>query len=837
MYRILYVDDEQDLLTLTRIFLEKNGEFQVDINQSATEILASGTLSTYDAVISDFQMPGMNGIEFLKAVREKLPDLPFLIFTGRGREEVVIEAINNGVDFYLQKGTDPNSQFAELMQKVKEAIHRRRAEKERRESEEMFSTVFRVSTNMEVIIDLKTGAIIDVNESFLAATGFTRDEVIGKTSLEAKIGATESESLLFLVKDLKPGGSIRDYNLPLLTKSGEKLNAKVNFEYLVISGRHLLFLQGIDIDILRRSETTLERFRFMVEKSADEIYLVNPDGDIEYVNKAAAQSLGYTVAELIGKSTSVFDPVFGPRFRNHFEEIKSHDLPPFETTHITKDGRNVIKEMRSVFLQDGDMEFVCGFARDITERKKTIELLHESEEKYRTLIENMQDGVFIAQDSVIQYVNEPYARLLGYRGEDIIGKPIGQFIAEKDLIMVLDRHKRRLNGELLPNQYDFHLIHRDGVTEILVSMNVSLIPFHGSMAALGTIRDVSQQRQAEKALRESEERYRTVFENTGTAMVIIESNTIILLANSQFSLLSGYPREEIEGKKSWTDFVAADDLEWMKKQHQIRREMNENALNTYEFRFISRYGELHYIMLTIDVIPGTSRSVASLLDITERKQIEENLTQVHSRLQLMNSITRHDIRNKASIISGYLTLMEDSGVSSEVAALIGPMHAAIGAIKGQVEFSKIYQDIGSKRPEWICILDILKMLQIPESTTLSIEIPELELYADPMLEKVFENLLDNSIRHGGDVHSIRVWADNRKDRLIVVWEDDGIGIPEDEKTVIFDRGYGKNTGLGLYLICNILAITGLTISETGEFGKGARFEISCYLGSYRIHRN
>ena len=106
-----------------------------------------------------------------------------------------------------------------------------------------------------------------------------------------------------------------------------------------------------------------------------------------------------------------------------------------------------------------------------------------------------------------------------------------------------------------------------------------------------------------------------------------------------------------------------------------------------------------------------------------------------------------------------------------------------------------------------------------------------------MMEKVFENLLDNSLRHGESVLTIRVSTMARDDGMVLIWQDDGVGIPDEEKKDIFERGFGKNTGLGLYLISNILAITGLSISETGESGKGARFEISCYIGSYRIHRD
>lgn len=581
----------------------------------------------------------------------------------------------------------------------------------------------------------------------------------------------------------------------------------------------------------------MDRFRLIVERTRAEIYLVRSDGYIEYLNTAAAQSLGYQVDELIGKNVSLFDPDYGPRFSQHFEEIKSSDGPPIETFHITRDGRKIIKEMRSVYLKAGENEYLCGFGLDITDQKKTQTLLAESEEKYRTLVENMQDGVFIAQDSKIMFANEPYARILGYVVDEIIGRPISQFISERDLSLVMERHKRRLNGESMPNQYDFHLVHRDGVTELLVSMSVSRIMYLGAPAALGTIRDVSEQRKAERALRESEERYRTIFENTGTAMVIIEHDTTIILANSRFEQLSGYSREEIEGKMSWTRFTAVEDLERMKAQHTLRRERKDAALNSYEFRFISRYGELHHIMLSIDLIPGTTRSVASLLDITERKRIEESLSQIHIRLNLMNSITRHDIRNKTSVINGYLTLIEESGTGPEILTLVSPIRSAIAAITSQLEFSKIYQDIGSKRPEWIRVREILGDLEVPEPVVLTWEIPDLELYADPMLEKVFENLLDNSLRHGERVHMIRVSAMNRDDGMVLIWQDDGVGIPDEEKSDIFERGFGKNTGLGLYLISNILAITGLSIAETGEYGKGARFEISCYLGSYRLHRD
>jgi len=144
---------------------------------------------------------------------------------------------------------------------------------------------------------------------------------------------------------------------------------------------------------------------------------------------------------------------------------------------------------------------------------------------------------------------------------------------------------------------------------------------------------------ARKSLQASEENYRTVFENTGTAMVVVEEDQIISLANTEFVQLSGFSRDEIEGKKSWTEFVVKEDLERMLAQHRLRRQDKEKAFRHYEFRFLKRAGEIRNIYLSIDVIPGTKKSVASLLDITERKKAEGALAQKAALLAQAEAIS------------------------------------------------------------------------------------------------------------------------------------------------------------------------------------------------------
>lgn len=182
-------------------------------------------------------------------------------------------------------------------------------------------------------------------------------------------------------------------------------------------------------------------------------------------------------------------------------------------------------------------------------------------------------------------------------------------------------------------------------------------------------------------LAESEEKYRTIFENTGTATVILEEDTIISMVNTQFEKLSGYSKEEIENKMKWTDFVIPEDLERMKKYHIARRKAGEKPPTEYKFRFIDRKGKIKNIFLKVGIIPGTKKSIASLMDITESKQAEERLKKtMNATIDTMSRIIeakdpytfrhQHRVCQLAVPLARELGLPEDRIEGIRIASLI-----------------------------------------------------------------------------------------------------------------------------------------------------------------------
>jgi PAS domain S-box-containing protein len=225
------------------------------------------------------------------------------------------------------------------------------------------------------------------------------------------------------------------------------------------------------------------------------------------------------------------------------------------------------------------------------------------------------------------------------------------------------------------------------------------------------------------------------------------------------------------------------------------------------------------------------------IDISRSKILQDRLVQANAKLNRMCQITRHDFNNKVTALRGYLDLAQEHAGNDEVGTCLQKIGAIVGILETQVQFTKSYQEIGQFEPKWQVLADVLAQSRAAFAfgdIDPAIAVQGVEVYADLLLEKVFYNLFDNSLSHGEQVTSVSISCRRNDRSLEIVYEDNGTGITAEDKPHLFTCGFGKHTGLGLFLSKEILATTGITIAETGEPGKGARFEINVPEGSYRF---
>lgn len=601
MISLLYVDDEPELLNLAKLFLEREGEFTVTTTTSSRECLNLLADRSFDAIISDYQMPVMDGIELLKQVRSRGLSTPFILFTGKGREEVVIEAINNGADFYLQKGGAARPQFAELRHKIIAATERRRA-----------------------------------------------------------------------------------------------------------------------IDALRESET---KYRELVENAGSIILKMDPAGNITFFNEFAQSFFGFTMAEILGKPVigtivPAYESASNRDLTRMIENIITHpdDFTNNENENITKSGKRVYIHWwnKPLYDKNGAFEGVLCVGTDITARKQFEDELRAENDKNRGLMNNANDAIFIMDAATGMFADA-------------------------------NRRALELVGRSLAELKDMHL--------------TRIFPAEYHEMYLGYFSDAAKEGSRSHSL------------------AIVDSKGRVIPEVVSFTMLNIGDRPHV-------------------------------------------MGIFH--------------------DIAEIKMAQDALQLANRKLNLLSDITRHDIRNKLTILEGYLELSRGLTRDPDHSMYIRKIQDIVKNISENIEFTRLYQNLGVAAPDWQNVHNVFfhacTQIDIRKICVQS-DTGALEIYADPLLERAFFNIADNAVTHGGRVTRIRISAQETLEGALIVIEDNGTGILPTDKEQIFEKGYGKNTGLGLFLTREILSITGITIRETGEYHKGARFELCIPFAAYRSPQN
>ena len=1107
MHTILYVDDEPSLLEIGKLFLERGGEFSVDVITSAPAALALMDSKNFDAIIADYQMPGMDGIEFLKKVRSSGNMVPFILFTGRGREEVVIQALNEGADFYLQKGGDPVSQFTELAHQVRRAVRQRKADASIRDLEQRQADLINFLPDATFAID-RSGRVIAWNHAIEEMTGVPAAEMLGKGEYEYAIpfygqrrpilidlisepderiagkygnivrrrdtlvaettlprprgkpatlmgkagplynrkgeivGAIESirdisdrkqaeekiqesekfvrdvissakEGIFVLDRELRyviwntlmedlsgiPAGDLlgkkatevfprlKERGIDLLLEralSGETVETLDDWPGIDSRGA-MRWVRGIyspqydpkgniagvigvirDVTVQREMEARVkeseERFRRVFETSPLGMALSTPDLRFYSVNPAWVSMTGYPEEELLKMSfTDITHPEHLAGDVEQIRELAEGKIPVYsaEKRYVRRDKSILWGLIRVTAIRDqqGTLRYFAAQIEDITERKRAEDELRQSEERYRNVVEDQTE--FISRflpDGTHVFVNEAYCRYFGMERGEILGhrfrpeippedrermnrffasltpenpvgtiehrivmpggevrwqqwsdravfdgagrlieyQSVGRDITElrraDELARVLARivddapasitvhdsggnflyaneetlrmhgytrgeflaknlheidvpesgqliaGRVRLTEERGEADFDVRHFRRDGST-VPLHVNVKTIQWGGREAMLSIATDITGRKQAEDAVKQSEEHYRGIFENAPVGIFHSLPEGKILDVNPACARIFGYdsPGEVIEAVNR-TSIAEALYVHPEKRPDYIRGVVESDRWQTYENLYRRKDGSTMHGLLSfrsyVNPLNGRRELEGFVLDISDRKQAEEALREANKKLGLLSSITRHDINNQLAILQGYTRLAELSRPDPVIADFLARIGMVAETIQYQIEFTRTYQDLGMRAPAWFRVCEVIRGVR-PPAIALSCSCDAWEIFADPMIAKVFSNLFENAVQYGEGVTTVTAGCGLEGDGLVITFADDGAGIAAGEKEKIFEKGYGHHTGLGLFLAREILAITGISIGENGEPGAGARFVMTVPKGAYR----
>jgi PAS domain S-box-containing protein len=475
--------------------------------------------------------------------------------------------------------------------------------------------------------------------------------------------------------------------------------------------------------------------------------------------------------------------------------------------------------------------------KQVTSRKKTEGSLQRNEDDYRYLIEHSDESIVVVQGEMLRQVNHRTVERTGYSEQELLSIPFSAFIHPDDHTMVSERYQKRMKGEEIPAKYAFRVTGKDGST-IWIEISAVIITWEGRPATMNFLTDITGRKQAEEALRNSEVHLHTLVHTLPDLVWLKDTDGVYLSYNPMFGHFFGTDEVDIVGKTDYDFFdrKMADSFREQDQKTIVTRKPTRNE------EWITFADEGRRVLMDTIRTPmyddqGTLIGVLSIgRDISDRKRAEDAIELSNKKLNLMNNITRHDILNTITGLLGCVDMANATDSAEERRQLLQDIKDLTKIIQWQIAFTKDYQEVGVNLPRWQNVRDVLQRVLVNfEKSDLKIinNLDSIEIYADPLLEKVFYNLVDNAIRYGEDLTTIKFYQVNSDDGISLICDDDGPGIPDNMKSCIFEHGVGKNTGMGLFLSREILGITEIEFREIGIQGKGACFEMFVPLGTFR----
>jgi two-component system, cell cycle sensor histidine kinase and response regulator CckA len=509
-----------------------------------------------------------------------------------------------------------------LMVITKDISEHRKANEALRQSEERFRTIFEKSGDAIFMADSR-GNFLEINDYACQDLGYSRDELL-KMNMTQVIHPEDLQFKPLRTTEMNNGDTFFS-DRRLIRKDGSIIQGE--FTARMLPNGTMIGI-GRNVTKQRQIERELAMQAKMLDVVQQSVVVVDQLGKITYWNEFSEKLLGLTREKALNRpSTDILQIENGSSlFKGINDKLQKGASWTGEVLMMDELGKAIpVLTTSSPIFENGILTGSINVSFDITERKLAEKELRLSEERFKKAFRASPNGISITRlsDGRIIDINDSFLKITGFAREEVFGRTTTEL-----QIFAHPGDRELLVSELLRHgclsNIESQFRRKSGeIGDLLFS--AELIELSGEKAMLTLMYDITERKRAEKVLQESEELYRTTFECTGTATVLINQNTIITMANMEFEKLTEYSKAEIEGKMSWTTFVLPEDLEFMLATHQRRRTDRTSAPKQYQFRLKTKGGQIRNILLNIDIIPGNLNSIASLVDVTEQKRAEEAL--------------------------------------------------------------------------------------------------------------------------------------------------------------------------------------------------------------------
>jgi len=776
--------------------------------------------------------------------------------------EVQIKAKSGEIRYLeIDKGSTPVHEKGKLIGVLigaRDITERKRAEETLHDSQEQYRGIFDSATESFLIFDFN-GNIVEANPQACKMYGYPHEELI-KFSGKDIVSPDYYHLFEQFKRDVQTTGEFHAESVDV-HKDGTTFNVEVKGGIFDYKGKpHLLAVirditdRKLAEEALRESE---EKYQSLVESTEDSIYLLDRNCKYLFMNKKNLSRLGLEAEKPIGRKYSEFHSEDDTKdLIGKAERVFETGKSLYYEYRSQRDGRYFLRTLSPVKEPGGNTKAITVISKEITERKQSEEELLESENKYKALTESSLTGIFIHQNGKYVFVNDKFAEIHGYKNEELLGKDHLALIHPDEREFVKQTREKRLKGKTAPHSYEVKRLRKDGET-IWCEMMATVIQHRGRPAIMGNVIDITDRKQAEEALKQSEEKYRTILESIeeGYYEVDIAGNSTFV--NDSLCKILGYPRDEI---------IAINNRKYMDEENARRVYQDFNRVyktgkptKIVDWEIIRKDTTKRYVETSVSLMKDAEDTPAGfrgiVRDITEKKLLESQLLQAQ-RMESIGTLAggiAHNFNNLLMGIQGNTSLMLLDTDPHH------PHHERLTNIEKSVQSgSKLTsQLLGYARGGRYEVRPIsLNQLVKETSDTFDITKKDITVHQDldkdllgiiadqGQIEQVLLNIYVNAadaMPQGGDLFlkTMNVTHKDMSDKpykvkpgnyVLLIVRDTGIGMDKEIKERIFEpffttKGLARGTGLGLASVYGIIKSHGGYTDVESKKGHGTTFSL------------